>query len=468
MPELTSQQKSLMSSQTQGELDALDREAIQQVIAERDLWRLRRLVNALDPVHLSALMSELPAEDDVVVFRLLSPSLATRTFEVLPHERQEGLIHALAEKRERLADLLNDLSPDDRTDLLEELPGPLAQRLIQLLSPAERDVATMLLGYPEDSIGRLMTTDYIAVTPDLSVADTLAYIRRHGHDSETLNVIYVIDARGRLVDDLRIREVLLAEPDSLISDIVDGHYVVLKASDDQEKAIQVFRDYDRFALPVTDHEGILIGIVTADDILDVAQEEATEDFHKFGSLQHGVYNPLKVSSVFLFRKRVLWLLILVFMNLFSGAAIAAYESTIQSMVALLFFLPMLIATGGNAGSQSATLMVRALATGDVLVSDWLLMLGKETLVALLLGGVLGLSVALVAQIHTPDLVLVVTLSMFSVVIVGSLVGLILPFLFTRAGLDPATACAPLITSVADISGVVIYFAIATWYLGQLS
>jgi magnesium transporter len=275
----------------------------------------------------------------------------------------------------------------------------------------------------------------------------------------------VVNEKWRLIDDLNVRDILLAKPDQTIADLMDERFISLKATDDQESAVRIFRDYDRVALPVTDTKGVLLGIVTVDDVIDVAEEEATEDFHRFGSIQDAVFNPLKAKITFLYRKRIMWLFALVFMNVFSGAAIAAFEETIQTVVSLVFFLPLLIGSGGNAGAQSATLMVRALATGDVQMKDWLHLLGKETLVALLLGITMAVAVAAVASFRTPEIIIVVALTMVCIVLVGSMVGLSLPFVFTRFGADPATASAPLITSIADISGILIYFSIATWYLG---
>ncbi|CAN5561768.1 magnesium transporter [soil metagenome] len=438
---------------------------IQKLIDERDLMGLRHEMATWEPNEVADLIDELTVQDDIIVFRLLPQELATNTFQHLSYEKQQELIEALAEKQNRLASLLNDLDPDDRTALLEEMPGPVAQRLIQILSPEERRVAVKLLGYPEDSIGRLMTTDFVAVRPNFTIQQTLAHIRLYGKNSETLNIIYVVNEKWRLIDDLNVRDILLAKPDKKIEDLMDERFISLKATEDQESAVRIFRDYDRVALPVTDSKGVLLGIVTVDDVIDVAEEEATEDFHRFGSIQDAVFNPLKAKVIFLYRKRIMWLFALVFMNVFSGAAIAAFEETIQNVVSLVFFLPLLIGSGGNAGAQSATLMIRAIATGEVHMKDWMYLLGKELLVSLLLGITMAVAVAAVASFRTPEIIVVVALTMICIVLVGSLVGLSLPFIFTRFGADPATASAPLITSIADISGILIYFSIATWYLG---
>jgi magnesium transporter len=256
----------------------------------------------------------------------------------------------------------------------------------------------------------------------------------------------------------------LLRPDQKIEDIMDKRFVSLSAVDDQEEAIRVFRDHDRVALPVTDTRGVLLGIVTIDDVMDVAEEETTEDFHRFGSIQDAIINPLKARIFHLYKQTcIVWLSVLVFMNVFSGAAIANFEEVIESVVALVFFLPLLIGSGGNAGAQSATLMIRSLAIGDVRTKDWLKLFGKELLVALLLGVTMALAVALVATFRAPEVMLVVMATMVLTVLTGSLVGLLLPFIFTWLKLDPATASAPLITSIADICGVLIYFSIASWY-----
>jgi magnesium transporter len=375
------------------------------------------------------------------------------------------IIVGLARQINRIAGLLNDLDPDDRTAFLEELPGEITQRLIQLLSYEEQRIATQLLGYPKDSIGRLMTPEYVAVKPQFTVNQALDHIRKFGRDSETLNVIYVVDDHRKLIDDIRIKEIILADPDQFISEIMDNRFVALNASDDQEKAIRTFQDYDRVALPVVDSNGVLIGIITVDDVMDIVQEESTEDFHKFGSLQEGIINPLRARIYDLYRKRVLWLTVLVFMNVFSGAAISSFEHVIQSVVALVFFLPLLIASGGNAGAQSATLMIRSIALGDVKAKDWLKLMGREFLVSLLLGITMAAGVALVAGIKAPEIIVVVSVTMILTVMTGSMIGMLLPFGFTRLNIDPATASAPLITSIADICGVLIYFSIASWYFG---
>lgn len=255
---------------------------IERMIREREFFALRRELAGWPPPDLARLISELETDEQVIVFRILPRKLATDVFEYLDLEVQEQLLKTMAQTD--VARILNDMAPDDRTELLEELPAVITRQMLALLTPGERAVAVSLLGYPEGSIGRLMTPDYVRVKREWTVQHALDHIRRHGRDSETLSIIYVVDERGALIDDIRIREFLLAEPESLISELMDERFVALKATDDQEAAVSVFRDEDRSALPVTDSTGVLIGIVTFDDVLDVAEEEATEDFHKVASV----------------------------------------------------------------------------------------------------------------------------------------------------------------------------------------
>lgn len=436
-----------------------------ELIRLKNWSSLRHELEDLDPIVLADIIEEMDEQDDIILFRLLPREQAKNTFQYLSHDKQEQIIEGLAKNVNRVASLLNDLDPDDRTAFFEELPGNITQRLIQLLSPEERSIAIRLLGYPEHSIGRLMTPEFVAVKSEYTVAQALNHIRHYGRDSETLNLIYVIDEKWKLIDDIRIREIILAQPDQLIKDLMDEHFVALNALDDQEVAIRVFQDQDRIALPVTDSDGVLIGIVTIDDVMDVVEEETTEDFHKFGSFQAAIVNPLKASIFFLYQKRIVWLIALVFMNVFSGAALASFEKVIQSAVSLIFFLPLLIGSGGNAGAQSATLMIRSLAVGDVEMKDWFRLIGREVMVSFLLGITMAAGVSLIASVRAPQYILIVASTMVLAVMTGSLIGLLLPFIFTRLKIDPATASAPLITSIADISGVIIYFSIASWYFG---
>lgn len=438
---------------------------IRELIEEKRWKELRSQLSGLDSLNVAEIIEELDPGEDILVFRLLSSTQGKESFQLISHDKQEEIIEGIARYTNKLSSLLNDLDPDDRTAFFEELPGQVSQRLIQLLSPEERSIALKLLGYPEESIGRLMTPEFVAVKVHFTVAQTLDHIRKFGRNSETLNVIYIVDDNWKLIDDIKIREIILADPDQPLSEMLDQRFVSLNAYDDQETAIRVFKDHDRVALPVIDSDGVLLGIVTFDDIMDIEEEEATEDFHKFGAFQNAIINPLKAKATFLYQKRILWLTILVFMNIFAGAAISNFEHVIQSMVSLMFFLPLLIGSGGNAGSQSATLMIRSLAVGDVEVSDWLKLIGKEFLVSFLLGISMAAGVSMIASFKSPEIIFVVASTMVITVMAGSLIGLTIPFIFTKLKIDPATASAPLITSLADITGVWIYFSIASRFFG---
>ncbi|MDY0116828.1 MAG: magnesium transporter [Sulfurimonadaceae bacterium] len=438
---------------------------LHELLLAKEWNKLRRLLAKQDSFKLANFIEDQDDESETILFRLLRRKQTKEVFSLLSYEKQHEIIKKFAQNSHKLSILLNDMEPDDRTAFFEELPDSVAQKLIKTLSPKEQSITLKLLEYPEDSIGRLMTPEYLAVKPDYTVEEAFAHIRKYGRDSETLNVIYVIDNQRRLVDDVLIKDLILASPEQKVAELLDYGFVALNAMDDQEKAIAIFQDYDRVALPVLNKDGVLLGIVSFDDIMDVVEEESTEDFHKFGAFSEAISNPLKERIFSLYQKRIVWLVALVFMNIFSGAALASFENLIQSMVALVFFLPLLIDSGGNAGSQSATLMIRSLAIGDVKLTDWYKLIAKEVGVALLLGMTMALAVGLVASFRAPEIMVVVCMTMVIVVMVGSLIGLLLPFIFTKLKLDPATASAPLITSIADISGVIIYFSIASWYFG---
>lgn len=429
-------------------------------------WReLKHALEEMDALDLSLMVKDFSKNDKIILFRLLSRDQAKNVFTMLPHDDQEEVIDGLSENSQKVARLLNDIEPDDRTAFFEELPTDISQSLIEMLSPEERKITLQLLSYPKDSIGRLMTPEFVAIKADITVAQAFEHIRKFGQDSETLNVIYIIDKDWNLIDDLNIKDLILASPEDHVRDLIDHRFVFLNALDDQETAIQVFKDYDREALPVLNEAGVLLGIVTFDDILDVIEEESTEDFHKFGSVQNAGKNPLKERIFTLYKNRIVWLVLLVFMNVFSGAALASFEDVIQQVVALVFFLPLLIDSGGNAGSQSATLMIRYLALGEIQLSDWYKLIGRELLVSFLLGVTMAASVAAVASFRAPEVIVVVCIAMVLNVILGSLIGMLLPFIFTKLKIDPATASAPLVTSLADICGVLIYFSLAAKYFG---
>jgi magnesium transporter len=342
--------------------------------------------------------------------------------------------------------------------------------LIQQLSAEERKVAQTLLGYPENSVGRLMTPDYIAVKQDWTVSETLEYIRKNGANSETLNVIYVVDDKGKLIDDIKIREIILSPLDKKISDLMDENFILLNVHDDQEKAVEVFKKYDRVALPVVDNYGILIGIVTVDDVLDVAEEEATEDIQKIAGVS-ALEEPFPTIPIFsMVRKRAIWLTILFVAQILTAVAMGFFGDEISKAVVLSIFIPLVISSGGNSGSQAATLVIRAMAVGEIALTDWWLIMRREIISGLMLGGILGtigfLQVAILTNVfhiissHWVLIGITVFFSLIGIVLWGTISGSMLPFILKRLGADPATSSAPLIATLCDVTGLVIYFSIA--------
>src|SRR5678816_4095398 len=320
---------------------------IQSLIDARNFAALREVFREWPPADVAEVILDMPEDEQVIIFRVLPAALAADVFEYIGIEEQQKLLRAMA--HEQVVAILNEMSPDDRTALLEELPSAAARQLIRLLTPEERHVATALLGYPEDSVGRLMTPDFIAVREDWTIQQVLDYIREHGQDSETLNVIYVVDDRGKLIDDIRMREFLLKPLASHVRDIMEKTFVTLNVTDSQEEAVNVFRKYDRTALPVLDSSGVLVGLVTIDDMLDVAEEEATEDIQKFGGMEAMEEPYMRIPLWRMVRKRATWLVVLFLGEMLTASAMGYYEGAIAKAVVLALFLPMIISSGGNSG-----------------------------------------------------------------------------------------------------------------------
>ena len=451
-------------------LGNLLRPAVDELIESRDFARLRELFSEWPPADVADVIVDLPEKEKVAVFRLMPQAQAADVFEYLSAEDQQELLHAMG--HEQAARILDEMSPDDRTALLEEMPAEAVRGIVADLSPEERRVAQSLLGYPEGSVGRLMTPDFVAIRPEMSVGQVLEHIRTRGKDSETLNVIYVVDGAGRLVDDLRIREFLLRPLDAPVSGMMNDVFVSLKASDTQESAVTVFRRYDRTVLPVVDGAGKLIGVVTVDDVLDVAEQAATEDIQKFGGLEAALDLPYMSSSFWdMFRKRGTPLAVLFIGELLTATAMQGYEHEIESAVVLSLFLPLVISSGGNSGSQSSTLIVRAMALGEVKPGDWWRVALKEVRSGVALGLLLGLlgfvRIFLWGHFKFADygdhpniLALAVGVALVGIVLWGSLSGAMLPFVLRLVKLDPATSSAPFVATLVDVTGLIIYFSTA--------
>ncbi len=460
---------------------------IEELIAAGQFDELRDiLANNLEAADIAEILDEVNDEDRALLFRLLPTQLASDVFSLLEIEGQEKLIQSLS--REQVTHILNEMSPDDRTRLLEEVPDEVAQRLLRALNPKELAVARTLLGYPEESIGRRMTPEYVAANPNWTVRQTLDFIRREAPRVETINVLYVLDDQGRLVDDLRLGELLLADPDATIRDICDFQFVSLSAFEDQEEAVEAFKKYDRLALPVVGSKGVMVGIVTVDDVLDLAEEEGTEDVQKFGGQEALEDSYFATTVLQLARKRGLWLTVLLVSSFLTVTAMNHFSYLTVLMPVLTVFIPMIISSGGNSGSQSAALIIRGLAVREIELANWWRVFLRELAAGLLLGlflGVIagGFSVALrdraavqsgepaeaavggAAEENRLGLPLLVLLSVTGVVTIGTLVGSMLPFFFKRIGLDPAVCSGPFIATFVDVSGIVLFFTLFRWIFG---
>ncbi len=441
---------------------------IAELLASRRYDQIRSALIEFEPADISELVAGLDPDQAAVIFRLLPRDLAADTFSYLDFEQQQELITHLG--TERVVALINEMDPDDRTALLEEMPAEVAQRFIALLSPEERRITQAILGYPEESIGRLMTPDYVRVRPEWTIAEAMEHIRRYGRDAETVNVIYVVDDTGQLIDDLRIRQFLLAAPDQTVASLMDRKFVALHATDDREEAVHQMQHYDRVALPVVDSRGKLVGIVTADDVADVAEAEVTEDIQKMGGMEALDAPYLESRLGPLVRKRGGWLSILFVGEMLTATAMGYFAGEIEHAIVLALFIPLIISSGGNAGSQACSLVIRAMAVGEVKLSHWMRVLVRELATGVALGVLLG-AIALARIVFWPSrgtvygehyflIAITVAISLLGVVMFGTIVGSMLPFLFRRLGFDPAAASAPFVATMVDVTGIVIYFSVA--------
>ena len=446
---------------------------IRSLIDGRNFGALREVFHEWPPADVAEVILDMPEDEQVIIFRVLPAALAADVFEYIGIEEQQKLLRAMT--HEQVVAILNEMSPDDRTALLEELPSAAARQLIRLLTPEERHVATALLGYPEYSVGRLMTPDFIAAKEDWTVQHVLDYIREYGRDRETLNFIYVVDDHGKLIDDVRMREFLLRPLTTKVSEIRDQTFVALNATDSQQDALNVFRKYDRAALPVVDSNGVLVGIVTSDDMLDVAEEEATEDIQKLGGMEALDEPYTTIPFPRMVKKRATWLVILFLGEMLTATAMQGYNGEIEKAAILAMFLPLIISSGGNSGSQATTLVIRAMALGELRLRDWFRVVRKELLSGVSLGLILGIigffRITLWQYLHIFDygkyhwlVAFTVGVALVGVVLWGTLSGAMLPFLLRRCGLDPAASSAPFVATLVDVTGLVIYFNVALFIL----
>ena len=447
------------------------------LISKEDSLEIRAFLNDQNISEVAELINEYPDYADRIIANMAIHRAAS-VFKILDISQQKDIVKELPSAK--TAELLNELPADDRTDFLEELPKAAIRDLIKLLDPEERKITLSLLGYPEDSVGRLMTPDYVYVYQHNTVQDTFETIRKHAKNSETIDVIYVINEQGELIDDIRIRDVILASPDKTMEEIVDGRVVSLNVQDDQEHASQVFKMNNRVALPVVDDNNILLGIVTIDDMLWVANEEFSEDMQKMGGTEALNEPYLDIPFFTLIKKRAGWLILLFFGELLTASAMAYFSDELSKALILSIFVPLIISSGGNSGSQASTLIIQAMAVGEVYIEDWWRVMRREILSGLTLGGILGFigyfRIALWHQLMSRGVIqdiygehwsligLTVGFSLMGVVLWGTLTGSMLPLVLKKLGADPAVSSAPFVATLVDVTGLIIYFSMAWVFL----
>lgn len=444
---------------------------VEELVRGQRYSELREALHLVHPADVGDILATLDPADAALAFRFLQRDDAAKAFAYLAPETQEALIGKLG--NEDAARMVEAMSPDDRAKLVDELPEEVAHRLIASFSPESRKVTQAILGYPPRSIGRLMTPEYVRLRPDWTVAKSLEHIRKFGRDAETINVVYVVDNEGRLVDDLRLRQLLFANPEARVEDLMNRSFVVLRADQPQEEAVAAMGRYDRTALPVVDSRGALIGIITADDVADVAQAEATEDIQKLGGVEALEEPYMHTGHVKMYRKRGIWLGLLFVGQTITILVLGRFQERLEQASVLVLFMPLVMSCGGNSGSQAATLVTRALALNEIGPRDWWRIIRKEFLTTLMLGGTLavmgflcvefftGIRQAKVAEPrHAQLLAATVGVAILGVVMWGTTLGSLLPLLLKRAKLDPAVASSPMVATLMDASGTLIYLGIA--------
>lgn len=429
----------------------------------------RDLLVVRPPADRADILAELPLREMVGLFRSLPVAVATETFVYATAALQHQLLGGIGEPR--LTKLLATMAPDDRTTMLARLPPATVQQLLCLLPEAEKDQAVKLLGYPAKSVGRLMSTHYIAVRAGQTVAEVLEDVRGHRHGADTLDMLYVTDAGGQLVDDIRLGEFLLVDKSARVSTLMDHRFIALRVNQSQEDAVRTFRRHARVALPVVNDAGLLLGVVSYDGILDVSAREQTEDIQKMGGSEALEEPYMQISLAKMVKKRAGWLVILFLGEMLTATAMGFFEGEIEKAVVLALFVPLIISTGGNAGSQATSLIIRALSLGEVTVGIWWRVMRREILSGLALGVILGsvgfIRIAVWQLAHFKDygphwalIGLTVGLSLIGIVLWGSLAGSMLPLILRKLGFDPATSSAPFVATLVDVTGLIIYFSVA--------
>lgn len=446
-------------------LKELLRPEIEDIIKQRRWKDLRIGLEGWEPAELAELLLEIEKEYKVLLFRALPREVSTQVFSHIESDERDQLLNELTDGETRR--LLADMSPDDRTSLLEELPAKVTKSLMNMLSTEDLKEARFLLGYPEESIGRLMTPDFVAVQSEFTISETIEHIRKFGKDSETIYRVYVVDDNGRLIDDILLKDLILSEESKVISELMDDSFLSLSAFDDREEAVRMFEKYDVLALPVVDSNGIIVGIVTFDDIYDVSEEEATEDFQRTSGINPLDQSYLSASIRKIYLKRIPWLLAMVFANFLTASVISHYDYVTVAFVSIVAFIPLLTGTGGNSGTQSSVLIIRGIATGDIKYKDWFSVFKKEIVVGLLLGFTLAIVAFIRGYLESNNsfnLAWTVSFSLIILILWANIIGSTLPIILHKMKLDPAVISGPLITTIVDVSGLLIYFNVALYLL----
>lgn len=424
-------------------------------------WQdVKDLLTPKNPMDVASLIAELPLPERAMLFRLLDKQKAVEVFEYLPVQDQQALLESF--KTEQLRHIVEHMSPDDRADFLDELPAKVAKRLLALLTPEERRATALLLGYGEDTAGRIMTPEYIDLKSFFTVEEALKRIRRVGLDKETVYYCYVIDEQRRLIGIVSLRQLVLADPEILVEALMEREVIFATTDEDQEEVAHKIQKYDLLALPVVDRENRLVGIVTHDDVLDILQEEATEDIYRLGAMEVPEQNYFRTRMLTVASNRVGWLLLLLVTNTFTGNIILRNSNLLESVIALAAFVPMLIGSGGNIGSQTSTVFVRGLALREVTSKNALTLILREVGIGLVLGTLLGILVIFWAYWLQGNWWVAVTVGS-SLVLISSLAtffGSVWPLVFQRFGLDPALVSAPFIATIVDVLGALTYFQVA--------
>ncbi|MDU1903690.1 MAG: magnesium transporter [Dysgonomonas sp.] len=455
------------------------KDIVNQTVTLIDAGNRKKLHEYLDTLDISLiedLIDELPDYAPLII-ETMSINRAVNVFRILDVPTQERVVRKLP--KSKISELVNLLPPDDQTSFFGELKDDeLVEELLSMLSPEDKIEVSSLLAYPEDSVGRLMTPDYLAINKDFTVQRALDKIRKEGKEFETIDVIYIVNDKGILLDDLRIRDLLISDPSTKISELMDDRLIYLKAEDPQEEAIKIFKMNNRVALPVIDSNKTLLGIVTIDDALWVANEEYSEDMQRFGG-SGTLDEPYLDMPVFkLIWKRAGWLIVLFVGELLTASVMQYYEDQLAKVIVLAMFLPLMISSGGNSGSQASTLIIQAMAVGDVKLSHWWQVFRREVISGLSLGiilGIIGFIRIYVWHFIFPNLygenwllvATTVSLSLVGIVLWGSLIGSMLPFVLRRLGADPATSSAPFVATIVDVTGLIIYLTIAGFIFGSL-